>query len=357
MIHEHYATLADALGPPSDRVVAGDDGDGANGDANDDEGSMRWRWIDRDNAAMRYPTDFALVKLPPSSSSVDVIASIAGVKDVHAEQILTRSLAWADDDRPENDLEEEEEEDDDAGWHEKRRRGGADDAGRRDHDHDDAATGLRWTETEGENRRARRSRARLASRRGGGGGGPRPGRLTTRPTIGMEPPWFEGRDDDDDDDEEEEVEFGSNATARRRRLQARAAAGARRSVAEALDAEKLWKRGHTGEGVRVAIFDTGVDANHAHFKNVKERTNWTHEKTLSDGLGHGTFVAGVVAAAADAQVREERRSRRRDVRLFFPSLRHVRRRRRRRRRAIFLPRHRICHVVRFPLHDMPRHRF
>ena len=48
--------------------------------------------------------------------------------------------------------------------------------------------------------------------------------------------------------------------------------------------------------MRVAIFDTGVDANHAHFKNVKERTNWTHEKTLSDGLGHGTFVAGVVAS-------------------------------------------------------------
>lgn len=27
----------------------------------------------------------------------------------------------------------------------------------------------------------------------------------------------------------------------------------------------------------------------------RERTNWTHEPTLEDGLGHGTFVAGVVA--------------------------------------------------------------
>lgn len=27
----------------------------------------------------------------------------------------------------------------------------------------------------------------------------------------------------------------------------------------------------------------------------RERTNWTHEQTLDDGLGHGTYVAGVVA--------------------------------------------------------------
>ena len=28
----------------------------------------------------------------------------------------------------------------------------------------------------------------------------------------------------------------------------------------------------------------------------RERTNWTHEPTLDDGLGHGSFVAGVVAS-------------------------------------------------------------
>ena len=32
----------------------------------------------------------------------------------------------------------------------------------------------------------------------------------------------------------------------------------------------------------------------------RERTNWTHEPTLEDGLGHGTFVAGVVAGSDDA---------------------------------------------------------
>ena len=39
------------------------------------------------------------------------------------------------------------------------------------------------------------------------------------------------------------------------------------------------------------------------FKVVKfyeqERTNWTNEKTLEDGLGHGTFVAGVIASSKE----------------------------------------------------------
>ena len=48
----------------------------------------------------------------------------------------------------------------------------------------------------------------------------------------------------------------------------------------------------------VAIFDTGLAANHSHFKRIKERTNWTNEKTLEDGLGHGTFVAGVIASSS-----------------------------------------------------------
>ncbi|GMH34897.1 hypothetical protein BSKO_02758 [Bryopsis sp. KO-2023] len=45
------------------------------------------------------------------------------------------------------------------------------------------------------------------------------------------------------------------------------------------------------------IFDTGVRKDHPHIKNIKERTNWTHEPTLDDGLGHGSFVAGVVASS------------------------------------------------------------
>ncbi|KAL4234848.1 Membrane-bound transcription factor site-1 protease [Mactra antiquata] len=71
-----------------------------------------------------------------------------------------------------------------------------------------------------------------------------------------------------------------------------------KQIASALQAEILWNMGYTGEGVRVAIFDTGLSEHHPHFKSgrIKDRTNWTHEKTLDDGLGHGTFVAGVIAS-------------------------------------------------------------
>lgn len=69
-------------------------------------------------------------------------------------------------------------------------------------------------------------------------------------------------------------------------------------VTSALQANVLWSMGHTGKGVKVAIFDTGLAKNHPHFKRVKDRTNWTEEKSLDDGLGHGTFVAGVIASTS-----------------------------------------------------------
>jgi membrane-bound transcription factor site-1 protease len=63
-----------------------------------------------------------------------------------------------------------------------------------------------------------------------------------------------------------------------------------------LFADYLWDKMITGAGVKVAIFDTGLTKGHPHFRKVVERTNWTNEKTLDDGVGHGTFVAGVVAS-------------------------------------------------------------
>ncbi|KAJ3596304.1 hypothetical protein NHX12_002713 [Muraenolepis orangiensis] len=63
-----------------------------------------------------------------------------------------------------------------------------------------------------------------------------------------------------------------------------------RHVAQILQADVLWQMGHTG-----------LSEKHPHFKNVKERTNWTNEKTLDDGLGHGTFVAGVIASMRECQ--------------------------------------------------------
>lgn len=69
-----------------------------------------------------------------------------------------------------------------------------------------------------------------------------------------------------------------------------------RQITQALQANVLWGMGYHGKGVKVAVFDTGLPKGHPHFKHVKDRTNWTGEKTLDDGLGHGTFVAGVIAS-------------------------------------------------------------
>uniref|UniRef100_A0A0D3GD66 Uncharacterized protein n=1 Tax=Oryza barthii TaxID=65489 RepID=A0A0D3GD66_9ORYZ len=69
----------------------------------------------------------------------------------------------------------------------------------------------------------------------------------------------------------------------------------RSQVTSLFGAERLWGRGFTGRKVKMAIFDTGIRADHPHFRNIKERTNWTNEDTLNDNLGHGTFVAGVIA--------------------------------------------------------------
>ncbi|CAH1170188.1 unnamed protein product [Phaedon cochleariae] len=72
-----------------------------------------------------------------------------------------------------------------------------------------------------------------------------------------------------------------------------------RQITSVLQADSLWNMGITGKGVRVAVFDTGLSKSHPHFRKIKERTNWTNEKTFDDGLGHGTFVAGVIASSKE----------------------------------------------------------
>ena len=59
------------------------------------------------------------------------------------------------------------------------------------------------------------------------------------------------------------------------------------------NANEIWGK-YTGAGVKVAIFDTGLRREHPHFRNVVDITNWTDEDTTEDGLGHGTFVAGII---------------------------------------------------------------
>jgi len=72
-----------------------------------------------------------------------------------------------------------------------------------------------------------------------------------------------------------------------------------RQITHSLQANILWGLGYRGKGIKVAVFDTGLPKSHPHFKNVKDRTDWTDDKSSSDEVGHGTFVAGVISSDRD----------------------------------------------------------
>jgi subtilisin family serine protease len=53
---------------------------------------------------------------------------------------------------------------------------------------------------------------------------------------------------------------------------------------------------HTGAGVGVAIVDTGIDLNHADLSPASDRFSVFNQGSCQDDNGHGTHVAGTVAA-------------------------------------------------------------
>ncbi len=73
---------------------------------------------------------------------------------------------------------------------------------------------------------------------------------------------------------------------------------------DAIDAPEAWNEGHTGEGVRVAILDSGIDPTHP---DLSPNLNTELSKSFVDGedwavqpglyFNHGTHVAGTIAAA------------------------------------------------------------
>ncbi|WP_275003977.1 S8 family serine peptidase [Promicromonospora iranensis] len=78
---------------------------------------------------------------------------------------------------------------------------------------------------------------------------------------------------------------------------------------EALDADstpqvgapEAWADGYTGEGVTIAVVDTGVDTTHPDLdENVVAERDFTGGDNPSDGFGHGTHVASIAAGTGDA---------------------------------------------------------
>jgi subtilisin len=65
-----------------------------------------------------------------------------------------------------------------------------------------------------------------------------------------------------------------------------------------IDAPAAWAREHKGDGVKVAVIDTGIDSCHPDLAaNYLEGTNFLDSsQPPRDDNGHGTHVAGIIAA-------------------------------------------------------------
>ncbi len=65
-----------------------------------------------------------------------------------------------------------------------------------------------------------------------------------------------------------------------------------------IGAPEAWAAGFTGEGVTVAVLDTGIDATHPDLEGQVTEAKDFSEEGPGDGFGHGTHVASIIAGTA-----------------------------------------------------------
>ncbi|MFB4278080.1 S8 family serine peptidase [Nonomuraea sp. MTCD27] len=74
-----------------------------------------------------------------------------------------------------------------------------------------------------------------------------------------------------------------------------------------IGAPQVWAGGNTGEGVDVAVLDSGVDTAHPDLAGrVARAETFVPDQTVEDGQGHGTHVASTIAGTGAASGGKER---------------------------------------------------
>ncbi|MEV4680563.1 S8 family peptidase [Streptomyces kurssanovii] len=83
-------------------------------------------------------------------------------------------------------------------------------------------------------------------------------------------------------------------------LDGRVKAGLKESV-PLIGASEAWAAGYTGKGVKVAVLDTGIDADHPDFAGLIDGTaSFVPGEAVTDVNGHGTHVAGTIVGSGAA---------------------------------------------------------
>lgn len=100
----------------------------------------------------------------------------------------------------------------------------------------------------------------------------------------------------DDNDNEEIFNLSRSAKTQAKRSQP---AEALPWGVDRIDAEKVWPSGNTADPVKVGVIDTGIDVRHPDLQdNIKGGMSAVgYTLSYNDDNGHGTHVAGIIAAA------------------------------------------------------------